>query len=474
MYEQSGRLTDYLRDIYAATHGANNIQGYFYPSFYNGMDGYGRAVHIDAYFSTFPDEAGGWSAYLPTTGWEYDEQDDLWRSTYSTGSTFAVRYVEKTITECSAGYTARGCLSEVTQRGETISVEAGEQNKMVYLCGAKDGCYEVTIHWPRGADETDASGYNPYLQARYEGQLLKQMAASFTACAGASVTLGSADGYTFRLETETSSCPEGRTDCTLAHTKTQLVCEENGQVHPLGAPLLDGAWWLIDINAPKARFGYLEQDLHTGRFSSGSDRFDLTRWRSDDRVEMYTDASLSGDPIALPDAAETDRSLPVQRCELVLPNGVFPGMDYAAVLQRAAAYQGSPVRKGKMRGDNFTVDGVSYQFTQHSDGTVRLDAWYCEDELLYGGPGIGSSPDFLRGIQLGDNLDHVLAALPAADWTPEQERQQFLYGSSGDALCAWIWWDHDGFYTIDIGCGELSCIIRTGTDGLVRSISVSG
>ena len=84
------------------------------------------------------------------------------------------------------------------------------------------------------------------------------------------------------------------------------------------------------------------------------------------------------------------------------------------------------------------------------------------------------SPDFLRGIQLGDNLDHVLAALPAADWTPEQERKQFLYGSSGDALCAWIWWDHDGFYTIDIGCGELSCIIRTGTDGLVRSISVSG
>lgn len=104
----------------------------------------------------------------------------------------------------------------MTQRGETISVEAGEQNEMVYLCGVKDGCYEVTIHWPRGADETDASGYNPYLQARYEGQLLKQMAASFTACAGASVTLGSADGYTFRLETKTSSCPEGRTDCTLA------------------------------------------------------------------------------------------------------------------------------------------------------------------------------------------------------------------------------------------------------------------
>lgn len=35
----------------------------------------------------------------------------------------------------------------MTQRGETICVEAGEQNEMVYLCGVKDGCYEVTIHW---------------------------------------------------------------------------------------------------------------------------------------------------------------------------------------------------------------------------------------------------------------------------------------------------------------------------------------
>ena len=474
VYEQPGRLKDYLRDIYAATHGANNIHGYFYPSFYNGMDGYGRPVHIDAYFSTFPDEAGGWGVYLPTTGWDYDESG-LVSSTHLTGSTLKAELLAGTdVSSRIADYIAQGFDSQLTNRYTVFTLASGAENELVYLFGAADGCYEVRVHWTLGEDRETSSGYSPYLQTRYEGQLLKQMAASFTACAGASVTLGSADGYTFRLETETASCPEGRTDCTLAHTKTQLVCEENGQVHPLGAPLLDGAWWLIDINAPKARFGYLEQDLHTGRFSSGSDRFDLTRWRSDDRVEMYTDASLSGDSIALPDAAETDRSLPVQRCELVLPNGVFPGMDYAAVLQRAAAYQGSPVRKGKMRGDNFTVDGVSYQFTQHSDGTVRLDAWCCEDELLYGGPGIGSSPDFLRGIQLGDNLDHVLAALPAADWTPEQERQQFLYGSSGDALCAWIWWDHDGFYTIDIGCGELSCIIRTGTDGLVRSISVSG
>ena len=474
VYEQPGRLKDYLRDIYAATHGANNIHGYFYPSFYNGMDGYGRPVHIDAYFSTFPDEAGGWGVYLPTTGWDYDESG-LVSSTHLTGSTLKAELLAGTdVSSRIADYIAQGFDSQLTNRYTVFTLASGAENELVYLFGAADGCYEVRVHWTLGEDRETSSGYSPYLQTRYEGQLLKQMAASFTACAGASVTLGSADGYTFRLETETASCPEGRTDCTLAHTKTQLVCEENGQVHPLGAPLLDGAWWLIDINAPKARFGYLEQDLHTGRFSSGSDRFDLTRWRSDDRVEMYTDASLSGDSIALPDAAETDRSLPVQRCELVLPNGVFPGMDYAAVLQRAAAYQGSPVRKGKMRGDNFTVDGVSYQFTQHSDGTVRLDAWCCEDELLYGGPGIGSSPDFLRGIQLGDNLDHVLAALPAADWTPEQERKQFLYGSSGDALCAWIWWDHDGFYTIDIGCGELSCIIRTGTDGLVRSISVSG
>ncbi len=267
VYEQSGRLTDYLRDdIYAATHGANNIQ----------------AISIRASITAWTATAGPFiltrtsppSRTKPEAGvytCPRPAGNTTSRTTSGAAPTAPARrspsaMLKKTITECSAGYTARGCLSEVTQRGETISVEAGEQNEMVYLCGVKDGCYEVTIHWPRGADETDASGYNPYLQARYEGQLLKQMAASFTACAGASVTLGSADGYT-RLETETASCPEGRTDCTLAHTKTQLVCEENGQVHPLGAPLLDGAWWLIDINAPKARLsGYLEQDLHTGRF----------------------------------------------------------------------------------------------------------------------------------------------------------------------------------------------------------------
>ena len=470
VYAQSGSLKDYLRDIYAATHSGekSNPHGYFYPDFYNGMDGYGEAVHIDAYLRTFADKAGGWSAYLPTGGWEYAEQDDLWRSTYSTGSTFAVRYVDKTITECSAGYTARGCISEVTQRGETICVEAGEQNEMVYLCGVKDGCYEVTIRWPHGEDEADGSGYNPYLQARYEGQLLKQMAASFTACAGSSVTLGSADGYTFRLETETVACPEGKADCTLAHTKTQLVCEENGQVHPLGAPLLDGTWWLIDVNAPKARFGYLEQDLHAERFSSGSDRFDLTRWRSDDRVEWYEEASLSAEPIALPEQVVTDRAMPLQPCELILPNGVFIGMDYASVLQKAAAYQGSPVRKGKMRGDNFTVDGVSYFFTQHDDGTVRLDGWSCT------APGLGSAPEFLRGLQPGDDLQQLLDVLPAGGWTPEQTLRQPLYGGQDEDFSAWITWDQNGFYTIRADCGAYSCTIRTSTDGLVHSISVSG
>ena len=137
VYEQSGRLTDYLRDIYAATHGANNIQGYFYPSFYNGMDGYGRPVHIDAYFSTFPDEAGGWGAYRPRPAGNTTSRTTSGAAPTAPARRSPSAMLKKTITECSAGYTARGCLSEVTQRGETISVEAGEQNEMVYLCGVK-------------------------------------------------------------------------------------------------------------------------------------------------------------------------------------------------------------------------------------------------------------------------------------------------------------------------------------------------
>ena len=217
------------------------------------------------------------------------------------------------------------------------------------------------------------------------------------------MTLGSADGYV-PARNGKASCPEGRTDCTLAHTKTQLVCEENGQVHPLGAPLLDGAWWLIDINAPKARFGYLEQDLHTGRFSSGSDRFDLTRWRSDDRVEMYTDASLSGDPIALPDAAETDRSLPVQRCELDASERGLPRHG----LRSRSAKGGS--LSGQSRPEGQKCAGTTYgRRRELSIYTAQRRHRPAGRMVLRGRAalrrsGIGSSPDFLRGIQLGDNL----------------------------------------------------------------------
>lgn len=144
------------------------------------MDGYGRPVHIDAYFSTFPDEAGGWGVYLPTTGWDYDESG-LVSSTHLTGSTLKAELLAGTdVSSRIADYIAQGFDSQLTNRYTVFTLASGAENELVYLFGAADGCYEVRVHWTLGEDRETSSGYSPYLQTRYEGQLLKQMAASFT------------------------------------------------------------------------------------------------------------------------------------------------------------------------------------------------------------------------------------------------------------------------------------------------------
>ena len=479
VYEQSGRLKDYLRDIYAATHGANNIHGYFYPSFYNGMDGYGRPVHIDAYFSTFPDEAGGWGAYLPTTGWEYDEQDDLWRSTYSTGSTFAVRYVEKTITECSAGYTARGCLSEVTQRGETISVESGEQNEMVYLCGVKDGCYEVTIHWPRGADETDASGYNPYLQARYEGQLLKQMAASFTPLDDDSTALDTtllAQVGTHQLLVRSVSvpCPENKTGCAR-HWETSLVYRSagTGAETVVDGPRENAIYWFLksEYEDTAAFLGISEQDSHTGLLSAGNMEVFFLSGTANVNF-LLSDVFLSG-PNEPPAAAETNKTVPVQPCELTLPNGVYLGMDYETAVKTAQSYRNSRVWRGRMPGDNFTVDGVSYYFSPDSDRVLRLDSV----DITPSADSSTFSPDFLRGAAIGGSLQSILDTIPVDSQVQlltlpqEYYRTQDLYGSNAAASYAFLGAGdsyHLNFYT-----GNFSASLRFDDSDTVIEIFLS-
>ncbi len=179
VYEQAGSLKDYLYDTYVS---ANGGQPYHFMGFYNGMDGYGQPLHLDAYFMIFRETGGAlWGAYLPTTDWLWDPDNCQWYSAHHTGSTFAVAYDPGvSVSDRIAAYAAEGYDGQTTSRYTVYTLESGEQNTLVYLYGAKDGCFVVTIHWPHGEDQTDTSGYNPYLQSRCEGQILKRIADSFT------------------------------------------------------------------------------------------------------------------------------------------------------------------------------------------------------------------------------------------------------------------------------------------------------
>lgn len=163
VYEQAGSLKDYLYDTYVSSNG-------------------GQPLHLDAYFMIFRETGGAlWGAYLPTADWLWDPDNCQWYSAHHTGSTFAVTYDPGvSVSDRSAAYAAEGYDGQTTSRYTVFTLESGEQNTLVYLYGAKDGCFAVTIHWPHGEDQTDASGYNPYLQSRCEGQSLKQIADSFT------------------------------------------------------------------------------------------------------------------------------------------------------------------------------------------------------------------------------------------------------------------------------------------------------
>ena len=479
VYEQSGRLKDYLRDIYAATHGANNIQGYFYPSFYNGMDGYGRAVHIDAYFSTFPDEAGGWGAYLPTTGWSYDESG-LVSSTHLTGSTLEAKLLAGTdVSSRIADYMAQGYDSQLTNRYTVFTLASGAENELVYLFGAADGCYEVHVHWTLGEDRETSSGYNPYLQTRYEGQILKQIAASFTPLddddtALKKTMLAQARGNTLFVYRESIDCPYGVDGCTL-HTQTSLLCKTaDGDERLLVGPAEDRTYWFMhdDGSAGYLRLGFLEQDPagHSVRFSTGYVDVTVPELTAQ-AYYSYEDVSLSGPDPEAPEPMQTNSGMPVQPCELTLPNGVYPGLSYETALQKAQRWRGSRVWRGKTPGDNFTVDGVSYYFSPDQEGVLRLDSYAVTTAET-------AAQEFLRGIKTGDGLHSVLDTIPAADWLPEQLYTQLLYGDdlvSGDR--ALLEWDasayHPGRYTLRLKAGQLSASVRFDTDGLVSKIYVS-
>ena len=185
----------------------------------------------------------------------------------------------------------------------------------------------------------------------------------------------------------------------------------------------------------------------------------------------YTNVSLSGENPAAPEEVATDSTMPIQPCELTLPNGVYLGLDYETTLQLAQAYRGSRVYRGQTPGDNFTVDGVSYYFSADSSGVLRLDSYSVITTEL-------ATQSFLRGIKLGDGLQSVLDTIPTADWKPEELYAQLLYGEdlvSGDR--AVLYWNssiyHPSYYTLIIKSGEDSANIEFDHDGSVSGIYVS-
>ena len=477
VYEQSGRLADYLRDIYAATHGANTMQGYFYPGFYNGMDGFGEAVHIDAYFCTFPDEAGGWGAYLPTTGWIYDETG-LVSSEHLTGSTLKAEFLAGTdVSSRIADYAAYD--SQLTRRYTVFTLASGTENTLVYLFGAADGCYEVRVHWTLGEDRETSSGYNPYLQTRCEGQLLKQMAASFTpldtdGTVLDTTLLAQVGAYRLLVRYDAALCPEGRAGCNR-HWETSLVSRsaETGAETVVDGPRKNAVYWFLksEYEDTAAFLGISEQDAHTGLLSAGNMEVFFLSGTANVNF-LLSDVFLSG-PNKPPAAAETDETVPVQPCELTLPNGVYLGMDYETAVQTAQRYRNSRVWRGRMPGDNFTVDGVSYYFTPDSDRVLRLDSVDITPSADSG----TFSPSFLRGAAIGSSLQSILDTIPIDPQVQlltlpqDYYRTQDLYGNRAAASYAFLGAGdsyHLNFYT-----GNFSASLRFDDSDAVIEIFLS-
>ncbi len=446
------------------------------PDFFTGTDGYGESVTVPAVFTAATESGGGdWGAYIPAEGWLRNLGSRLWYSE-KTGASFEVVYYPSVpVSSQIASYDAGGYDGLTMTR---CTVYALSPESAVYLYGAEGGCFEVRIRWDQGENRTDASGYNSYLQSCFEEPLLRKMAMSFyplnaDGTAQKRTMLAQAGGYTLFVRTEAADCPYGDESCHL-HTKTLLSCETaDGTEHLLDGPSADTTYWFMHYDAGGGflRVGCLSQDpAHGQRFST----WFLDIFVPELRIGLstsYTNVSLSGENPAAPEEVATDSSMPIQPCELTLPNGVYLGLDYETTLQLAQAYRGSRVYRGQTPGDNFTVDGVSYYFSADSSGVLRLDSYSVITTEL-------ATQSFLRGIKLGDGLQRVLDTIPTADWQPEELYSQLLYGEdlvSGDrAVLDWnssIY--HPSYYTLIIKSGADSANIKFDHDGSVSGIYVS-
>ena len=450
------------------------------PDFFTGTDGYGNSVTVQALFTAATEAGGNWGAYLPATGWLQEPGRSLWCSE-QTGAAFEVGYLpDVPVSSRRHAYAAQGYAEQLLERCTVFTLDTGEENTLLYLYAAETGCYEVRIRWAAGEAQADASGYDAARQAHFDAQLLQQIAASFTplnadGTAQTRFLLAQADIYTLYTQTEAVPCPYGDAGCQL-HSASSLYCETDGVD---GERLLDGqrtdtTYWFMHNDAAVGflRLGFLVQTpaAHGGQFSQGYIDVTVPELRAQAYVSLEN-YSLSGENPAAPESVGTDSSMPIQPCELTLPNGVYLGLDYQTTMQLAQAYRGSRVYRGQTPGDNFTVDGVSYYFSADSSGVLRLDSYSVITTEL-------ATQSFLRGIKLGDGLQSVLDTIPTADWQPEELYSQLLYGEdlvSGDrAVLDWnssIY--HPSYYTLIIKSGADSANIKFDHDGSVSGIYVS-
>ena len=450
------------------------------PDFFTGTDGYGNSVTVQALFTAATEAGGNWGAYLPATGWLQDPGRSLWCSE-QTGAAFEVGYLpDVPVSSRRHAYAAQGYAEQLLERCTVFTLDTGEENTLLYLYAAETGCYEVRIRWAAGEAQADASGYDAARQAHFDAQLLQQIAASFTplnadGTAQTRFLLAQADIYTLYTQTEAVPCPYGDAGCQL-HSASSLYCETDGVdgERLLDGPRTDTTYWFMHNDAAVGflRLGFLVQTpaAHGGQFSQGYIDVTVPELRAQAYVSLEN-YSLSGENPAAPETVGTDSSMPIQPCELTLPNGVYLGLDYQTTMQLAQAYRGSRVYRGQTPGDNFTVDGVSYYFSADSSGVLRLDSYSVITTEL-------ATQSFLRGIKLGDGLQSVLDTIPTADWQPEELYSQLLYGEdlvSGDrAVLDWnssIY--HPSYYTLIIKSGADSANIKFDHDGSVSGIYVS-
>lgn len=450
------------------------------PDFFTGTDGYGESVTVQAVFTAATEAGGNWGAYLPATGWLQEPGRSLWCSE-QTGAAFEVGYLpDVPVSSRRHAYAAQGYAEQLLERCTVFTLDTGEENTLLYLYAAETGCYEVRIRWAAGEAQADTSGYDAARQAHFDAQLLQQIAASFTplnadGTAQTRFLLAQADIYTLYTQTEAVPCPYGDAGCQL-HSASSLYCETDGVdgERLLDGPRTDTTYWFMHNDAAVGflRLGFLVQTpaAHGGQFSQGYIDVTVPELRAQAYVSLEN-YSLSGENPAAPETVGTDSSMPIQPCELTLPNGVYLGLDYETTLQLAQAYRGSRVYRGQTPGDNFTVDGVSYYFSADSSGVLRLVSYSVNTADL-------AAQSFLRGIKCGDSLQSVLDTIPTADWLPEQLYSQLLYGEdlvSGDrAVLDWnssIY--HPSYYTLIIKSGADSANIKFDHDGSVSSIYVS-